>query len=64
MIMNIAELREKSESELKGLLLETNKELFKLRLQRASNELKQNHLFGVLRKQIARINTILADKKV
>ncbi len=62
--MNIAELREKSVSDLKGLLLESNKELFKLRLQRASNELKQNHLFGVLRQRIARINTVLSEKKV
>lgn len=62
--MSISELRDKSESELKGLLLESGKNLFKLRLQRASNELKQNHLFGQLRKQIARINSVLTEKKV
>lgn len=62
--MKAAELREKSVDELKADLVTTLEEQFKLRMQAASGQQVQTHLFKQGRRTIARIKTILNEKNV
>jgi len=60
--MNIVELREKSVDELNQELLDLLKEQFNLRMQKSSGQLAQNHLLGNVRRDIARVKTVLTQK--
>ena len=62
--MKASELREKSVEELNQQLLELLKEQFNLRLRKASGQLNQTHLAKQVRKDIARIKTLLNEKSV
>lgn len=55
--------RDKSEAELNEELLNLRKEQFNLRMQRGVGQMSKPHLFNVVRKDIARIKTILTEKK-
>lgn len=61
--MNIKELREKSADELKGHLLELHKEQFSLRMQKATGQLAKTHDVRRVRREIARVNTLLGTKQ-
>ena len=60
--MKASELREKSVDELKAELTSTLEEQFKLRMQSASGQQVQSHLFKQTRRNVARIKTILKEK--
>jgi len=60
--MSTVELREKSVDELNQELLNLLKEQFNLRMQRSSGQLAQNHLLGNVRRDIARVKTVLQQK--
>ena len=62
--MKASELRDKSPQELGDELLKLRKEQFNLRMQKASGQLGQPHLLAEARRDIARIKTILAEKRV
>jgi len=55
--------REKSEAELNEELLNLRKEQFNLRMQRGAGQMSKPHLFNIARKDIARVKTILTEKK-
>ena len=57
--MKAEELRGKSPDELKTQLLELKKEAFNLRFQRASGQLENTARVRQVRRDIARIQTIL-----
>ncbi|MGE3320543.1 MAG: 50S ribosomal protein L29 [Candidatus Berkiella sp.] len=57
--MKASELLTKSSSELENLLISLREEQFKIRMQKSTAQLKTNHQFKVLRKDIARIKTVL-----
>lgn len=61
--MNASELREKSVDELSKDLLDLLREQFNLRMQKASGQLSRHSQFKVVRRDIARIKTILNEKK-
>ncbi|MDZ7669611.1 MAG: 50S ribosomal protein L29 [Gammaproteobacteria bacterium] len=61
--MKASELRDKSPQELGEELIKLRKEQFSLRMQRASGQLGQPHLLTEARRDIARIKTILAEKR-
>ena len=61
--MAVAELREKEESELHEELLKLRKEQFALRMQEASGQLGQFHLLREVRREIARVKTIIVEKQ-
>ncbi len=61
--MTGAELREKSVEELAEELVALRKEQFNLRIQQATGELAQNHQHRRVRKDIARVKTIIAEKQ-
>ena len=62
--MKAAELREKTVEELKSELTESYKEQFKLRMQQAAGQLARSSDVKRVRKDIARIKTIMSEKKV
>lgn len=55
--MKVQELRKKTKDDLDGMLKELYNEKFRLRLQKATGQMKQTHLIGQARKQIARVLT-------
>jgi len=57
--MNASELREKNTDELNVELVELRKEQFNLRMQRATNQTEQSHNMKNVRRNIARVKTIL-----
>ena len=61
--MAVAELREKDEQELHEELLRLRKEQFGLRMQEASGQLGQVHLLRQVKKEIARVKTIIVERQ-
>ena len=61
--MKANELREKTASELKEELLRLRKEQFGLRMQKASGQLGQTHMVKEMRRDIARVKTVLKGKR-
>ncbi len=60
--MNASELRQKSVDELKAELIELLREQFNLRMQRGSGQLPRPHLFRQVRRNIARVKTVIGEK--
>ncbi len=56
------ELRAKSVQELNEDLVAAKKELFNLRFQNATNQLDNTSRINEVRKQIARIQTVISSK--
>ena len=61
--MKASDLRDKSPQELGEELLKLRREQFNLRMQKASGQLGQPHLLGETRRDIARIKTIISEKR-
>jgi large subunit ribosomal protein L29 len=57
------ELAQKSVDELKTELIELLKEQFNLRMQRGMGQTPKPHLFKKVRRNIARVKTILKQKE-
>lgn len=62
--MKKEQMRELTRDELLQKKLETEEEFFNLRLQKASKELDNPLRLRVLRKELARINTILREDEL
>ena len=61
--MKATELRNMSAADLEKKLAELKDELFKLRFQHAINQLDNPHKIGDVKKDIARVMTVLREKK-
>ena len=59
----IDELNSKTVAELNNDLVEAKKELFNLRFQNATNQLSNTSRITLVRKNIARIQTVLTQKE-
>ena len=60
--MKASELREKNVDELKTELTGLLREQFNLRMQKGTGQLSQSHRVGQVRRDIARVKTILSEK--
>lgn len=60
--MKAAELRAKSVEDLKGELTELLRAQFSLRMQVATQQLSKVDQIGKVRRDIARVRTVLAEK--
>ena len=58
----VEDLRAKSNVELEQELIEAKKELFNLRFQNATNQLENTSRNKEVRKNIARIQTVITEK--
>ena len=61
--MKAQELREKDVDALNTELSEFLTQQFKLRMQRSSGQMSQNHQFKAVRRDIARVQTVLNEKR-
>lgn len=61
--MKAEELRQKDKSALQKTLNELAKEQFKLKMQLGSGQLAKNHQLGQVRRDIARVKTVLTEKQ-
>jgi large subunit ribosomal protein L29 len=61
---NAAELRELPEEDLVTKLREAKAELFNLRVQGATGQLDNNRRLQVIRREIARIYTIMREREL
>jgi large subunit ribosomal protein L29 len=60
--MKAKELRERSESELQGMEKDLQRELWKTRFSNFTNQLDDTAKLRRLRRSVARVKTILAQK--
>ncbi|HEV2264527.1 MAG TPA: 50S ribosomal protein L29 [Stellaceae bacterium] len=60
--MKAADIRHKTDDELRGELEQLAKEAFNLRFQRASGQLENNARVRQVRRDIARIKTIMGER--
>ena len=58
----VEELKGKSAAELSAALVEAKKDLFNLRFQNATNQLDNTGRIKEVRKNIARIQTVITEK--
>ena len=59
--MKATELRHKSAEELNSLLLDLSREQFNLRMQKGSGQLSKPSQMKLVRREIARIKTVLQE---
>lgn len=62
--MKASELRSLSQAELDAKLLELKKELFNLRFQQAINQLDNPMRISAVKKDIARVMTVIRDMQL
>ena len=62
--MKASEIREMSVEELQTKLTELKEELFNLRFQLAVNQLENSSRIGAVKKDIARVTTILRQREL
>ncbi|MBP3345982.1 MAG: 50S ribosomal protein L29 [Alphaproteobacteria bacterium] len=63
MVTKIKDLRAMSDNELENKLLEAKKEQFNLRVQQSTGQLQNTAVIKNVRREIAKINTLLAERK-
>jgi large subunit ribosomal protein L29 len=63
MALKTEDLRAKSDDELADDLLKVKKEAFNLRFQRANGQVEQTHQIRELRRDVARIKTLLGERR-
>ena len=61
--MKAVELREKSQEELGEELLTLRREQFNLSMQQATGETSRPHEYGRVKKDIARVKTVMGELK-
>ena len=62
--MKYSEIKQKTDDELNSELLLLKKEQFNLRFQKSSGQLENSSKIKEIRRDIARINTSLVERKV
>ena len=62
--MKISEIQNLSIAELEAKLKELNSELFNLRFQHATNQLENPLRIPAVKKDIARVKTVLREKEI
>jgi large subunit ribosomal protein L29 len=61
--MKAEDLRKKSVAELQKELMELRREQFNLRMQQATGQLSRSDQVGKVRRNIARIKTVMNERK-
>ena len=62
--MKIKDLRELSNKELEGKIIEAKKELFNLRMKQSTGTLEKTSKIKELRKDVARMKTIMREREL
>ena len=62
--MKPSEIRQMSDEEIKQRIKELEEDLFNLRVQKAFGQLEKPHLFKAIKRDIARMKTILREREL
>ena len=62
--MTITEYKDASDEELQEKIGDLSKEFFELRMQKSTGQLGQTHLLREVKKNIARVKTLMAARKI
>ncbi|HEX6308967.1 MAG TPA: 50S ribosomal protein L29 [Longimicrobiales bacterium] len=62
--MNVAEIRDMTDDEIRDQIVQAKEELFRLRFRGATQELENPSLLKALRRDIARMKTILREREL
>lgn len=60
--LDVNDLRGKSVDELQQVLLGLMKDQFNYRMQKSTGQLAQTHLLSAVKKDIARVKTLISEK--
>ncbi len=60
--MKTSEIREMSIEDINKKIVEIKNELFELRMKQATGNLEKPHMINKLRKDVARLKTVLTEK--
>lgn len=60
--VDIKDLRSKSKAELNETLMGLLRDQFNYRMQKSTGQLGQTHLLGSVRREIARVKTLINEK--
>ena len=60
--MNTSEIRKMSVKDINNKITEIKTELFELRMKQATGTLEKPHMINALRKDVARLKTVLTEK--
>jgi len=60
--LDINDLRAKSDQELQDVLVGLMRDQFNYRMQKSTGQLGQPHLLAAVRKDIARVKTLMTEK--
>jgi len=60
--LQVSELRSKSAAELNEVLVGLRRDQFNLRMQKSTGQLAQSHLMAGVKKDIARVKTLIGEK--
>ncbi|MDR0779500.1 MAG: 50S ribosomal protein L29 [Pseudomonadales bacterium] len=60
--VQVSDLRAKSEAELQSVLVGLQRDQFKYRMQKNTGQLGQSHVLARVRRDIARVKTLLTEK--
>jgi large subunit ribosomal protein L29 len=61
--MKVQEIRELSVDDLKGKVKDLQDQVFRLRIQKAMGHLDASHKVRQLRRELARVKTVLTEKR-
>ena len=61
--MKINEIRNMSVEDIEKKIIEVKNELFELRMKQATGNLEKPHMINKLRKDVARMKTVLTEKQ-
>jgi large subunit ribosomal protein L29 len=61
--MKVQEIRELNVDELKGKVKDLQDQVFRLRIQKAMGQLDAPHKVRALRRELARVKTVLTEKR-
>jgi len=61
--MKVHEIRELNVDELKGKVKDLQDQVFRLRIQKAMGQLDGSHKVRALRRELARVKTVLTEKR-
>ena len=60
--LQVSELRSKSTAELNEVLVGLQRDQFNFRMQKSTGQLAQSHLLTGVKKDIARVKTLIGEK--
>jgi large subunit ribosomal protein L29 len=60
--VQVSDLRTKSETELQEVLVGLQRDQFNFRMQKSTGQLGQSHVLSQVRRDIARVKTLLTEK--